>query len=569
VKLIWRTEFTAGSFHPYTRLANLPERRVMNIRRFAGAEAQGANSAIPPLDQAVPGLYPELLRKLPVGVILLLLEDPSDMKTFRIVDANQTAVEITGSASQTLLGRTLADFPKLLETSIPGQWLAALRSGKTLNLGEISYGDDFFREGVYSVRVFPLSSDFLGVAFEDVTDRKLAEQILRNSEERFRLLVEGVREYAIFQLDPMGHVVSWNAGAERLKGYTTDEIIGKHFSLFYPQEDQMNDKPQGLLAKARQYDQSEDEGWRIRKDGSRFWANVVITALRDTKGNLLGFAKLTRDATERREKEEALTKAKELSELRVEQRTAVLTRVNQELRTEIAERQRAEEQLRASLEQLRALTARLQSVREEERTLISREIHDELGQACTAIKMDLALISRKLTKKQTQLRAKVDSAIQLVDSTIATLRRIASELRPRTLDDLGLLAALESQAQEFETRTGIRCTVTLPQELLAPDTDIATAIFRIFQESLTNVARHAQATRVEARLEQEDNRILFQVFDNGRGFNPEEAKTRKSLGLVGMQERALLLHGDLKIEGAPGVGTTLTLTIPLPRPATR
>jgi PAS domain S-box-containing protein len=536
----------------------------MNIRRFAGPEGQGANSATPPLDQAVLGLYPELLRKLPVGVVLLLLEDPSDVKTFKIVDANHAAARITGSTSQTLLGRTLADFPKLLETPMPGQWLAALRSGKAVNLGEISYGDDLIRQGVYSVRVFPLSSNFLGVAFEDVTDRKLAEQILSVSEERFRLLVEGVREYAIFQLDPMGHVVSWNAGAERLKGYSSEEIIGKHFSVFYPQEDKINNKPQDLLAKAARYGQSEDEGWRIRKDGSRFWANVVITALRDSKGNLLGFAKLTRDTTERRQKEEALTKAKELLELRVEQRTAVLTRVNQELRTEIAEREHAEEQLRASLDQLRALTGRLQTVREEERAFISREIHDELGQACTAIKMDLALIGRRLTKKQTQLRAKVDSAIQLVDSTIATLRRLASELRPRTLDDLGLAAALESQAQEFESRTGIRCTVTLPQELFTLDADTSTAIFRIFQESLTNVARHSQATRVDARLEQESDRIILQVLDNGRGFDPQEAKARKSLGLVGMQERALLLHGDLKIEGVPGAGTTMTLTIPLP-----
>jgi PAS domain S-box-containing protein len=537
----------------------------MNIRRFAGPKGQGANSAVSPSDQAVLGLYPEIIRKLPVGVVLLVLEDPS---TFRIVDANHAATEITRSKSQSLLGRTLADFPRLLETPLPGQWLAALRTGKALNLGDISYGDDLIREGVYSVRVFPLSSNFLGVAFEDVTDRKLAEQILRDSEERFRLLVEGVQEYAIFQLDPMGHVVSWNAGAERLKGYSSEEIIGKHFSVFYPQEDQMNDRPQDFLAKAARYGQSEDDGWRIRKDGSRFWANVVITALRDPKGNLLGFAKLTRDTTERREKEEALTKAKELLELRVEQRTAVLTRVNQELRTEIAERQRAEEQLRTSLDQLRALTGRLQSVREEERTFISREIHDELGQACTAIKMDLALIGRRLAKKQTQLRAKVDSAIQLVDSTIATLRRIASELRPRTLDDLGLAAALESQAQEFESRTGIPCTVALPQELLRLDADTSTAIFRIFQESLTNVARHSQATRVEARLEQGRDRIIFQVVDNGRGFDPEEAKTRKSLGLVGMQERALLLHGDLKIEGVPGAGTTMTLTIPLPRSVT-
>ena len=538
----------------------------MDTRRIAGPEAQGANSPLAIPSQTILGLYPEILRELPVGVVLLLLEDPSDVKTFRIVDANRAAEQITGSAAQVLLGKTLADFPKLLETPIPAQCIAVLRSGETVNLGEISYGDERIRKGVYSVRVFPLSSNFLGVAFEDVTDRSLAERTLRDSEERFRLLVEGVQEYAIFHLDPTGHVVSWNAGAERLKGYTSKEIIGKHFSVFYPQEDLMNDKPQNILAEATRHGQSQDEGWRIRKDGSRFWASVVITALRDPHGNLLGFAKLTRDTTEKREKENALTKAKEVLELRVEQRTAVLTRVNHELRTEIAERERAEQQLKTSLDQLRALAARLQSIREEERTSISREIHDELGQACTAIKMDLALIGRKLTKKQTQLHSKVDSAIQLVDSMIVILRRIASELRPRTLDDLGLSAALESHAQEFESRTGIRCSVTLPQEALHLDADRSTAIFRIFQESLTNVARHAHATRVEALLEIQNDRIIFQVIDNGSGFDPAEAKARRSLGLVGMQERALLLNGDLKIEGAPGAGTTLTLTIPLPRP---
>jgi len=536
----------------------------MDARRFAGPEAQDPSSAVSFPNQTVLGLYPELVRELPVGVVLLLLEDPSDVKTFKIVDANPAAAEMTGSTTRTLLGKTLADFPKLLDTSVPGQWLAALRSGAPRDLGEISYGDERIRQGVYSVRVFPLSSNFLGVAFENVTDRNVADRMLRDSEERFRLLVQGVQEYAIFQLDPMGHVVSWNAGAERLKGYASEEIIGKHFSVFYPQEDLVNSKPRHILAKAVRLGQSEDEGWRIRKDGSRFWASVVITALRDPKGSLLGFAKLTQDMTERREKQEALTKAKELLELRVKQRTAVLTRVNQELRTEIADRERAEEQLKTSRDRLRALAARLQTVREEERTSIAREIHDELGQACTAIKMDLALIGRKLTTKQTQLRTKVDSSVQIVDNMIATLRRIASELRPRTLDDLGLPAALESQAQEFEGRTGIRCSVTLPHEPLTLDTDTSTAIFRIFQESLTNVARHAHASLVEASLKVEKVRIVFQVFDNGRGFDPREANVHKSLGLVGMQERALMLNGDFKIEGVPGVGTTMTLTIPLP-----
>jgi PAS domain S-box-containing protein len=536
----------------------------MSSRKSTGPEAHDSSSSVTLPNARILDLYPELLKGLPVGVVLLRLENSSDASTLRVVDVNPAAAKIMGSTIQMLLGRTLAAFPRLLETQIPGQCLAALLSGEPRNLGEIACGDDGIRPGIYSIRAFPLSRNFLGITVEGVTGRNLAERTLRDSEERFRLLIQGVREYAIFQLDPAGHVVSWNAGAERMKGYRAEEIIGKHFSVLYLREDVMSGKPAANLKEAAQQGQTEVEGWRVRKDGSRFWANVVVMALRDPQGKLLGFAKLTRDMTERREKEEALTKAKELLELRAEQRAAVLTRVNYELRREIWDRERAEEQLRTSLDQLRALAARLQSVREEERTSIAREIHDELGQACTAIKMDLALIGRKTTRRQERLRAKVAAASQVIDNMITTLRRIASELRPGTLDDLGLTAALEWQAQDFESRTGIHCQVTLPPDPLALDSERSTAIFRIFQESLTNVARHAQAARVEARLQLEAQHLIFQVHDNGRGFDPAEAKSRRSLGLVGMQERALLLNGDLKIEGVPGAGTTMTLRIPLP-----
>jgi PAS domain S-box-containing protein len=396
-----------------------------------------------------------------------------------------------------------------------------------------------------------------------VTGRKHTEQARLESEDRLRLLIEGVREYAIFQLDPLGHIVSWSAGAERLKGYRTDEILGKHFSIFYEPNDVQRRRPENNLAAAAQEGECKDEGWRVRKDGSHFWAYVVITALRGPKGNLRGFVKVTRDMTELSAREAALEEAKEKLELRVEQRGAVLAKVNLELREEIAESQRIEGELRRSLNQLRALAARIQLVREEERTLLAREMHDELGQACTAVKMDLAWIGRKTTKRQTQVRAKVNSAIRLVDKLISSVRRIASELRPGILDDLGLTAALEWQAQEFESRTGVRCVVDLPQEPLALDSGQSTAIFRIFQESLTNVARHAQATRVEARLERQGDQLIFEVHDNGSGFDTEQAKERRSLGLVGMQERALLLNGELKIEGIPGSGTTMRLRIPL------
>lgn len=379
------------------------------------------------------------------------------------------------------------------------------------------------------------------------------------------MLIEGVREYAIFQLDPQGHIVSWNAGAERMKGYSADEILGRHFSVFYDLDDVQDGRPEHNLAVAAEIGECKDEGWRVRKDGSRFWASVLITALRDSDGRLRGFLKITRDMTERRTREEILKEAKEQLERHVQQRAAALVQMNLELRQEIGERKRAEGELRKSLEQLRALASRLQSVREEERALVAREMHDELGQACTAIKMDLASIGRKTTKRQPQLRAKVDSAMQLVDKMIITVRRIASELRPRTLDDLGLTAALEWQAQEFESRTGIRCALVLPGDEFTLDAGRSTAIFRIFQESLTNVGRHSRATRVEAHLEKHQNQLIFLVRDNGVGFDIAQTRARKSLGLVGMQERALLLDGELTIDSIPGSGTTVKLRIPLSR----
>src|SRR6184192_4766746 len=308
---------------------------IMTTRRSSGSGAPVAKAALKKPAEAVAALYPEILKGMPVGVIILHLENPRDPKTFKIIDINPAAASLTGTTLEDLRGKTLADFPKLLKTQLPVSCLDALQAREPRNLGEITYGDELIREGIYSVRVFPLFNDFLGVAFENVTDQRRSERALRESEERFRLLIQGVQEYGIFQLDATGNVVSWNAGAARMMGYHAEEIVGKHISVFYPKDDVENGMPESNLAEASRAGQAEEEGWRIRKDGSRFWANVLLTALR---GGQRGYAQLTRDMTERREREEALTRAKELLELRVEQRAAVLTRVNEELRVEIAER---------------------------------------------------------------------------------------------------------------------------------------------------------------------------------------------------------------------------------------
>jgi len=229
--------------------------------------------------------------------------------------------------------------------------------------------------------------------------------------------------------------------------------------------------------------------------------------------------------------------------------------------SDLSEVKRAEQELRASSEQLRNLAARLLSVREQERTRIAREIHDELGQALTAVKMDLSWLAGRLSPRNGPLLGRIRSTLQLADSTIQSVRRISTELRPSVLD-LGLAAALEWQAQEFQARTGIRCKLRLPaQGAVAPN--VSTALFRIFQETLTNIARHAGATRAEVALQKQPDALVLRVRDNGRGFDPANSSSSKSLGLLGMRERAAILGGWVDIFSAPGKGTRVTAWIPL------
>ena len=232
--------------------------------------------------------------------------------------------------------------------------------------------------------------------------------------------------------------------------------------------------------------------------------------------------------------------------------------------SDLSEMKRAEQELRASSEQLRNLAAHLLSVREEERARISREVHDELGQSLTAVKMDLAWLAGRLPQRNGQMLKRIRSTRQLADSIIQSIRRISTELRPAVLD-LGLAAAVEWQVQEFQARSGIQCKVRLlTREEVA--SNASTAMFRIFQETLTNVARHAKATRAEVVLQKQRDRLVLLIRDNGRGFDQADPSLSKSLGLLGMRERAAILGGRVNISSAPGKGTTVTAWIPLPSP---
>lgn len=228
---------------------------------------------------------------------------------------------------------------------------------------------------------------------------------------------------------------------------------------------------------------------------------------------------------------------------------------------DVTERKMFEEELKSSREQLRLLLAHLQSVREDERTQISREIHDELGQSLTALKMDLSWMIKRLGKDQGPLWEKARLMSKLIDMNIQTVKRISAELRPGLLDDLGLTAALEWQAEEFKKRTGIKCEVSVLPEDMELDRDVSTAIFRIFQETLTNVVRHAKAKKVRASLKNKDDTLMFQVKDDGKGISEKQISNPRSIGLIGMRERVHSFGGRMEITGDKG--TTVTVTIPI------
>jgi len=230
---------------------------------------------------------------------------------------------------------------------------------------------------------------------------------------------------------------------------------------------------------------------------------------------------------------------------------------------DITERKQAEEKLKRTSKLLRELATHLQSIREEERTMIAQEIHDELGQVLTALKIQISLLAKKLNKNQESLKAKINSLSDMIDASVESVQKISAKLRPGILDELGLIAAIEWQTEEFEKLTNIKCSIVLPKEELILEKDKSTAIFRIFQEALTNIARHSQATKAQISLLNHQSYISLEIQDNGKGITQDQIKDFKSLGIHGMEERAMVFGGQVYIEGIAGKGTTVKVEIPI------
>jgi PAS domain S-box-containing protein len=376
----------------------------------------------------------------------------------------------------------------------------------------------------------------ISLVTQETNARVHAENQFQKTDEVFRLLVDSVKDYAIFLLDTNGNVSSWNQGAERIKGYHANEIIGQHFSRFYPQEAIESKWPDRELEIASKEGRYTDEGLRVRKDGSTFWAHVVITALRDSTGTLRGFSKVTRDLTERKD---------------LEERTRHL---NKELRTRITQLVESQRLVESRTLELQKLSGELMRVQDEERRRISRTLHDELGQELAALKIELDV-------QNSGLGDKLSPAIETTERALSKVRNLSYLLHPPLLDESGLLPALHWYFGGLQKRSELRVVFDYkPAAFARLPLELETACFRIIQEALTNVYRHSGSQDARIEINQEADRVHIRIRDFGRGIG--STASTAGVGISGMKERVKQMNGELNVLRADP-GTLVEATIPL------
>lgn len=446
----------------------------------------------------------------------------------RFIYVNESACNSLGYTKEELLSMTVHDIDPLFPKDLWARHWKELKEKKTLTFESRHKAKD---GRILPVEITANYVEFMGEEYncafaKDITDRKAAEEALQKSEERYRSFVKkfkGIAYLATMDWKP----VFFHGTVKEITGYEEDDFIAgkpRWDQVIHPKDlTNIFSKNERKLHILPNY--SYEREYRIvRKDGNVRWVQEIIQSIcyeSEAPNRVQG---IIYDITERKQTEEAL---------------------------------------RAREQQLRNLTAYVQKVAEIERTNIAREIHDELAQTLTVLKMDLSWLKKKFLTGQKPMTEKADSMLKTIDRTIETMKRIATNLRPGILDDLGLAAAIEWQAEEFEKQTGIKCKVALDADDITLDRDRNTAIFRIFQETLTNVARHAKATQITVRLKQSEGKIKLTVRDNGKGITKEEITHPKSYGLMGIRERAKIFSGNSIIQGVKGKGTSVSVDIPI------
>lgn len=436
------------------------------------------------------------------------------------LDVNTSATMLTGYEKDELLKLNIRDilFENGITTEKPNNMLAEVLKGQVvINERMMRQKNGNIINVEISSKLLP-DGRFQGI-IRDITARKKTEEEMRMSEHKYRLLFnQNPMPMSMISL-PQRNFLDVNDAAIEFYGYTKKEFLEMNIKDLRPEEEIIN-LPDISTYKAG----INNTGiWRHRKkDGTIVKVNIIT--------------------------HDIINEGKHAKLL---------------LANDITEKIMAEEKLKKSHEDLRQLATHLQDIREDERTRIAREIHDELGQQLTGLKMDISWLSKKISNGSVEINQKMTEALKLIDETVKTVRRIATQLRPSILDDLGLISAMEWQSEEFEKRFKIKTSFVSNSATVQVESEIATGLFRIYQESLTNVLRHSKATQVKATLNASHELLILHIADNGIGFNAIENESKKTLGLLGMKERTLIMGGTYEITSKPGNGTTVVITVPV------
>ena len=457
---------------------------------------------------------------------LMMFVDP----TYTYQAVNPAYCDAHQNTQEEILGRTVAEVlgQKIFETQIKPQ-LDRCLSGERVNF-EFWWDSPSLGRRYMQAKYDPfyeVDGSVSGVLVDvrDTTDSKQAEK-LKSAETKYRDLYENAPDLFCSVDCNTAAIEECNETLATALGYTKEEILGRHISFVY-HPDSEQDRREVFHMFVETGEVRNAELALKRKDGSKIEVILNVSAVRDVEGKILYSRSIWRDITERKQAEEAL---------------------------------------RVSREQLRRLAARLHAVREEERVHIARELHDQLGQALTGLQIDLTRLANKPPETQQAMRERIDLMVALLDSTVDITRGISARLRPPVLDDMGLAAAVEWQADDFSQRTGIACDVVADLGGASLEAGRTTAVFRIMQEALTNVARHAEASHVSVLLEREAGEAVLHVEDDGKGISDTVLDAVSSLGLVGMRERAGALGGRVIIEPRAEGGTTVELRMPVGSP---
>jgi len=446
------------------------------------------------------------------------------------------------------IGRPLSDITsRLTYTNLDADLRQVLDTLQPIEHEVMTHDGRWFLMSIRPYRTTDDRIDGVVLMFQDITSRRHAQRDVVQSEERLRLLIDSATDYAIFTITPAGMIESWNTGAQRMFGYSADDIVGRDVDELFTPTDRALGTPWLELDRARREGQVKDERFYVRHDGKQFFASGLTTRLGDGTG--IGFAKIARDLTSQRQAADNLRQAKDDLDYQVAERTRALQSA-------------VEEQLLAQ-DHVVSLLRKVVTAQEDERGRIARNLHDQLGQRLTALRLSLERVQEGLGKNNGEGREEVERALNLTHMIDEDVGFLSWELRPAVLDHLGLGVALPRYAREWSDHYGIevqcKCDSFQTGRLTA---EAVVALYRITQEALTNVAKHAHASRVDVLLESRDDSVVLVVEDDGVGFDRSDGSVDRGVGLLGMRERAALIGAQFEIESKPGEGTSIFVRYP-------